>query len=91
MSILYISGSPYVNPLTQYKNGYEQCISDVSKILHSSSIDGEVTNKLMEHLKKNNIPASSAYPPLTSASSTYLPLTSTNAEWSSPLTPPISL
>lgn len=66
---------PYVNPQSQYKQGYQQCMSEVTKILLSASVDDNVTHRLMEHLGKRTPPVSTTNLPTTPTSSTHLPAT----------------
>ena len=42
--------TPYVDPHVQFKQGYQQCMNEVTKLLLSSQVDENVTHKLVEHL-----------------------------------------
>ena len=56
-----ISVTPYVDPHVQFKQGYQQCMNEVTKILLSSQVDENVTHKLVEHLSTHS-PAPSLSP-----------------------------
>ncbi|KAL5248978.1 hypothetical protein ACHWQZ_G017995 [Mnemiopsis leidyi] len=53
--------TPYVDPHVQFKQGYQQCMNEVTKLLLSSSVDENVTHKLVEHLTTRS-PAPSLSP-----------------------------
>ena len=58
LTTIFLSVTPYVDPHTQFKHGYQQCMAEVTKLLVSSNVDESVTSKLVEHLSSRSPPPS---------------------------------